>query len=203
MTLAGTIIAGGVAGAAHSTTGNCSLDTVNVIDLGHNLEGTAPTQCGLSGPDNLIGVNPQIASLAGNGGLTQTMALGPASPALGAGGACTDISMAGSVTLSVDQRGLPRATACDIGAFQHQPIAERAGPSITGSPTFASTLTCAPGSWTRRRAVVPVSVVTRRPRDPRCHGECARSCPRLTSGRSSAVRSRPTAPTAPGRRARR
>ena len=147
MTLAGTIIAGGVAGAAHSTTGNCSLDTVTVIDLGHNLEGTAPTQCGLSGPDNLIGVNPQIASLAGNGGLTQTMALGPASPALGAGGACTDISIAGSVTLSVDQRGLPRATACDIGAFQHQPIAERAGPSITGSPTFASTLTCAPGSW--------------------------------------------------------
>jgi hypothetical protein len=147
ITLAGTIIAGGVAGPAHSTTADCSLDTVTVIDLGHNLESAAPTRCGLSSPDTLIGVNPQIASLAANGGLTQTMALGPASPALGAGGACTDISKAGSAPLSVDQRGLSRATPCDIGAFQHQPIAERAGPSITGSATFASKLTCVPGSW--------------------------------------------------------
>ncbi len=147
MTLAGTIIAGGVAGPTYSTTANCNLATVTVINLGHNLEGTAPTHCGLSGPNTLVGANPQLASLAANGGLTQTMALGPASPALGAGGACTDISLAGSVPLGVDQRGLPRAAACDIGAFEHQPVAEQAGPTITGSPTFASTLTCSPGTW--------------------------------------------------------
>ena len=150
--LAGSIIAGGVqtvTGGAPN--GNCHLDSVTETDLGHNLESTTPSQCGLAtaSPHNdLLGTNPQLASLAANGGPTQTMALGVRSPALSAAGACTDISLPGSVALTVDQRGQPRPALCDIGAFQHQPVAEVSPPSITGTPTFGSTLTCHPGQWT-------------------------------------------------------
>jgi hypothetical protein len=66
--------------------------------------------------------NPQLAaSLAGNGGPTQTLAPGAGSAALDAvpTGACTNIV---SGPLSTDQRGLPRpsGTSCDIGAFEVQ-----------------------------------------------------------------------------------
>jgi hypothetical protein len=147
-TLADTIIAGGVQSASGPTSASCSLDTVSETDLGHNLENTTPSQCGLS-PSNsdLIGTGPQLASPAANGGPTQTMALGGASPALHAGGTCTDVSQPGAVPLTVDQRGLPRATPCDIGAFEHQPVTQVSPPSISGNPAFGSTLTCSPGTW--------------------------------------------------------
>ncbi len=149
LTLAGTLIAGGVQTVSGGpSSSNCNLDTVTETDIGHNLESTTPSQCGLSvGKQDLIGANPQLASLAANGGPTQTMAPGGTSPALTAGGSCTDISQPGTAPLTVDQRGLPRATPCDIGAVQHQLVAQQSAPSITGTPTFGKTLTCSPGTW--------------------------------------------------------
>jgi hypothetical protein len=88
------------------------------ISGGHNLESTAPTQCGLTGTGDLVGVNPLLDALGDYGGPTDTMALPLGSPAVGNGN-CSDFSPA------VDQRGLPRPgageTTCDIGAdeFQH------------------------------------------------------------------------------------
>lgn len=146
-----TIIAGGVqpGGGANPPSANCSLDTVIATDVGDNLESTSPPQCGLDfGMGDLVGIGPQLASLASNGGPTATMAVGVRSPALGAGGACLDLSQPGTVALTTDQRGLPRATPCDIGAFQHQPVTEQTTPAIAGTPAFGATLTCTPGSWT-------------------------------------------------------
>lgn len=73
-------------------------------------------------------INPQLSALANNGGETQTHALLLTSPAIERGG-CVDLN--GS-TLNVDQRGLARSAdlpaftnnpnACDIGAFELQPV---------------------------------------------------------------------------------
>ncbi|MDP4529303.1 InlB B-repeat-containing protein [Alkalimonas delamerensis] len=62
---------------------------------------------------NLISEDPLLLPLADNGGPTLTMAFQAGSPALGAG-------VLNSDTPSVDQRGLPRGAAIDIGAFQAQ-----------------------------------------------------------------------------------
>ena len=69
----------------------------------HNLLGTSTNP-----------IDPKLAPLANNGGPTQTLALLAGSPAIGAG----DPSESGST----DQRGFPRGSIVDIGAFQTQPI---------------------------------------------------------------------------------
>lgn len=63
---------------------------------------------------NLVGVNPDLGTLAFNGGLTRTMALPLGSPAIGKG-----INPSGFFT---DQRGgiFGRGAAVDIGAYQRQ-----------------------------------------------------------------------------------
>jgi hypothetical protein len=70
---------------------------------------------------NQFGVNPLLGPLQFNGGPTQTLALLPGSPALGAG---TDFSLQGGIP-NTDQRGLPRPgpNGFDLGAFQTQPPA--------------------------------------------------------------------------------
>jgi hypothetical protein len=169
LTLAGVTLAGNSAGAGHGgnlnrTAGalaasstivasgtaagdsNCSTGAVT-MDGGHNLESTTPSQCGLStGMQDLIGTDPLLQSLADNGGPTRTMALGGSSPALGAGGACTDPSNANQ-PLTVDQRGRPRPVACDIGAFQAQRPAGKALPQVTGTPATGQVLSCSQGDW--------------------------------------------------------
>jgi uncharacterized repeat protein (TIGR01451 family) len=55
-------------------------------------------------------VNPDLGALADNGGPTETDALLTGSPAIGK-------ALASSCP-ATDQRGVPRPTACDIGAFQ-------------------------------------------------------------------------------------
>lgn len=145
-----TIIAGGVQTTTGGiASGNCLLDSVTETDFGDNLESTTPSQCGFSpAKSDVFGESPQLAALASNGGPTTTMALGGTSPAIGHGGDCNDISQSGSAPLTVDQRGLPRVSPCDIGAFQHQPVVEQTAPAISGSPTFGGTLSCSPGTWT-------------------------------------------------------
>ena len=188
---------------AHSTTGNCSLDTVTVIDLGHNLEEHGADAVRSVGPGHTSSAStPRSRPSQATAVSPRRWRSAPRSPALGAGGACTDISMAGSVTLSVDQRGLPRARRATSAPFSTSRSPSGRGPRSPGarrSPA-SSPAPRAAGAATGCRSSISGHAAAARspvPRGMRC------SCPRLTSGRSSAVRSRPTAPTAPGRRARR
>jgi hypothetical protein len=59
---------------------------------------------------NITGQSPNVAGLASNGGLTQTMALQAGSPAIDKG------TTAGAPP--TDQRGVPRDVAVDIGAYE-------------------------------------------------------------------------------------
>jgi hypothetical protein len=64
---------------------------------------------------NITGQSPNLAALASNGGLTQTMALQAGSPAIDKG------TTAGAPT--TDQRGVPRDVAVDIGAYEVRLVA--------------------------------------------------------------------------------
>ena len=69
--------------------------------------------CLPSGLNNLIGINPMLSLiLADNGGYTPTLLPNVGSPLLGAGNL--------SSCLPVDQRGVARNGACDIGSVQKQ-----------------------------------------------------------------------------------
>lgn len=83
-----------------------------ITDGGHNLD--AGSSCGFNAPTSLRNTNAQLGPLAANGGPTPTRALAPGSPAVDAGGTCP--AAAGGT----DQRGLPRFTPCDIGAYEVQ-----------------------------------------------------------------------------------
>ncbi|MEM7113573.1 MAG: choice-of-anchor Q domain-containing protein [Chloroflexota bacterium] len=96
---------------ANNSAGDCVHK--NSLSGGHNLIQDADSACGLSdGSDgNLIGVDPQLRTLADNGGPTETSALETGSPAIDAAGADCP---------AADQRGTarPQGAACDIGAVE-------------------------------------------------------------------------------------
>ncbi len=71
-----------------------------------------------SGSHDLVGGDPLLAPLGNYGGPTQTMALLPGSPAIGAGIAADYPGT--STPITTDQRGEPLAALPDIGAFQSQ-----------------------------------------------------------------------------------
>jgi hypothetical protein len=102
--LNGTIVANSTSGGdtyQDSGQGSAFLGSGDLIGDGSNLSGLTLS---LSG-------NPLLGPLQNNGGPTQTMALMPGSPAIGAGTAITGIT--------TDQRGFSRPTSNpDIGAFQ-------------------------------------------------------------------------------------
>jgi predicted outer membrane repeat protein len=82
-----------------------------VASGGHNLE--SGTDCGFTAATDRQNAEPRLGPLAGNGGLTRTMALLPGSLALDAGDpACPPPA--------TDQRGVrrPQGALCDIGAFE-------------------------------------------------------------------------------------
>ena len=95
-----------------------------LISLGHNLFSVHP-QVVLQ-PTDLVNVDPLLGPLADNGGPTQTMALLPGSPAIGAG-----VAVAGVTT---DQRGipLPQGTAPDLGAYQTVGVPGPQAPTVVG-----------------------------------------------------------------------
>src|SRR5262249_36969293 len=99
----------------------------------NNLIGTGS----VTGSNNQLGVtDPKLGLLAWNGGPTQTVALQPRSPAIGAGNA-------GSVTK--DQRGLPLDSPnADIGAFQFQGLP----PTVTSFSGDATGTVGIAGSFT-------------------------------------------------------
>jgi hypothetical protein len=76
---------------------------------------------------HIINANPLLGPLQDNGGFTQTMALGPGSPAIDAG---NDANCP-----STDQRGVtrPQGSHCDMGAYESTP------PIITGNVGVSGT----------------------------------------------------------------
>jgi predicted outer membrane repeat protein len=109
-TLLNTIVAG-------NTLGNGSASDIDgTVSGSYNLIGTGGSGGLSSGLDgNLVGVvNTGLAPLGSYGGPTETMALLPGSPAVGAGMAASGVT--------TDERGAPRPAsgAVDIGAFQDQ-----------------------------------------------------------------------------------
>ncbi|HTU97076.1 MAG TPA: choice-of-anchor Q domain-containing protein [Solirubrobacteraceae bacterium] len=146
-----TIVADG-SGPSTANGDNCLASLGGTIgDLsgnGHNLESDASGECGFTGSGDLH-AEPQLGSLALNGGVTETMLPASTSPVIGAGGACIDPTS--SARLGADERGEARPTgagACDMGAVQVQAPSNVAAPAITGPTALGGTLTCSPGTWT-------------------------------------------------------
>jgi hypothetical protein len=106
LALQSSIVAGNAAGAAPDVYGV-------ITDNGFNLLGTGVNDPS-PGPGDIFTDSPDLAPLGNYGGPTQTMALLPGSPAIGAGSNPLD--------LGTDQRGEPRSVngTVDIGAFESQ-----------------------------------------------------------------------------------
>ena len=107
--------------------------TYTLQTLGHNLDSDGSSGLVNGANGDIVGtagspINAQLGPLQDNGGPTDTIALVPGSPALGAG-SCTD---ANGAPLLTDQRGFPRlpSQGCDIGAYQNEPLLLRCPPSI-------------------------------------------------------------------------
>jgi hypothetical protein len=145
-----TIVASGIAPSVPDC--EFHLATNPLTSEGNNLEDDTTGQCGFSPANHdLVGVSPQLAAaLASNGGLTQTLAPAAGSPVLGAGGQCLDpTSLPPNQPLLVDQRGVPRANPCDIGAFQTQPPVPAAPVSTAPTPPVVSRCKCRPAAFLR------------------------------------------------------
>jgi hypothetical protein len=101
--------------ANSSSGGDCSgyineESPAHITDAGFNLDDD--DSCGFSASNlSLSGVNPDLGPLQYNGGRTETMALLPGSPAIGAVNSAP-------LCLIRDQRDVKRHTPCDIGAYQ-------------------------------------------------------------------------------------
>jgi MYXO-CTERM domain-containing protein len=92
---------------------------IPVTSLGNNLSSDASCDAWLVAATDLKSVDPIIGDLAPNGGPTLTHALVAGSPALSAG--------ASDAAVTTDQRGQPRETPPDIGAFELDNITESTG----------------------------------------------------------------------------
>lgn len=136
-----TIVADGTA----ATNDNCQLDSGgggSITDDGHNLESDSAQQCHFNGSVDLLGEEPDLNSLADNGGPTETMLPQAGSPVIRAGGSCTYLDDTTLESLITDQRGDDRSGSCDIGAVQVQPAEPVGKPTVTGTPDVGDTVTC-------------------------------------------------------------
>jgi hypothetical protein len=116
VTLDNTIVALNTNGSGSGATADDIAGTVDPSSA-FNLIGTGGSG-GLTGGvnGNQVGVaNPVLGTLANNGGPTETIALLPGSPAIGAG----SDTIPGVTVPTTDQRGVARpSNSIDIGAFQ-------------------------------------------------------------------------------------
>jgi CSLREA domain-containing protein len=101
-----------IANNSGSGSDNCVLRSA-LTDRGNNLEYPGTT-CGFTLASDRR-ANPALGPLGDYGGPTKTHDLRPGSPAIDAGDSAT---CAASPISGVDQRGLPRSGACDIGAYE-------------------------------------------------------------------------------------
>jgi hypothetical protein len=133
-----TILAANTLSGAFTEGTNCSApNTSPIASTGYNLEDA--NSCGLTATGDLVNADPLLGALAANGGPTMTRALALGSPAIHAGGPCAPVT--------ADQRGLPRASPCTIGAFEPQAPAATTAPEISGSAIAGQILRCTAGSW--------------------------------------------------------
>jgi CSLREA domain-containing protein len=95
---------------AGNSGGNCAgaITSGAVTSNGHNLD--SGNTCGLTAPTDFINTNPLLGLLNDNGGPTFTQTLGNAL-AKNVGAGCPP----------TDQRGYPRPSACDLGAYEDTP----------------------------------------------------------------------------------
>ena len=120
--------------------GTTASDITGTVKGTYNLIGTGGAGGLVNGRNgNIVGVsNPLFATLSNYGGTTETIALLPGSPALGAG---TPVS-----GITTDQRGMPLDSPHpDIGAFQSQgftlvPIAGSTSQTAATGTAFANPL---------------------------------------------------------------
>lgn len=140
LTLANSIVAN------NTVTGSVSVgpDVRSAItSSGYNLIGETDGSSGWQSSDHTGSIasslNPELGSLANNGGLTETMLPQAGSPAIDAG---SDALIPASIT--TDQRGSPRIAngVVDIGAVEVQPSTPQA-PTITSAPNaiFSTSVT--------------------------------------------------------------
>ena len=113
----GTVTLGNTIDAGNTATAGGPDASGAFTSRGNNLIGETDGSSGWVGSD-LTGtvaspLDPLLAPLAYYGGPTQTMALLPGSPAIGAGT---------STGITTDQRGFPLDSPIDIGAFQVQSL---------------------------------------------------------------------------------
>ncbi len=115
---------------AKNSVGVTAIDCAGIFtSAGHNLIGSG---CGSSlGGSDLAGVDPKLEMLNLNGSETSTVGLGADNPALNAGGS----------TVGVDQRGVARDGAADIGAFERVVVTVTPTPTVTPQPTASPTPT--------------------------------------------------------------
>jgi hypothetical protein len=138
LTIRGSIIASGQADAGAQ---NCSVNGT-LTSAGDNLEDR--DQCFASPMASDQTSTPAgLGPLHDNGGPTQTMALEAGSAAIRAGASpCVDPA---SNQLSTDQRGLPRGSPCDIGAFEGQSPTVTTPPTVRGSAVVGHSISCSAG----------------------------------------------------------
>ncbi|RLB50439.1 MAG: hypothetical protein DRH23_04445 [Deltaproteobacteria bacterium] len=99
-----------------------SCTSEEVASDGYNIESDGDT-CGFDQPTDQVNVSAndlKLGPLADNGGPTETHALGAGSVAIDVipEAECVD---AEGASLTTDQRGFPRDSMCDVGAFEVQP----------------------------------------------------------------------------------
>ena len=134
VTLKNSIVANNLSIGGVPVNENCS----SVTDGGHNLQ-FPDKSCGETIPES----DPQLGTLADNGGFVLTHALKITSPALDAG---NNTVCAADPILNLDARNIPRpiGAACDIGAYEADPKKPGKGfdngvcatPSPKSQPTF-------------------------------------------------------------------
>jgi predicted outer membrane repeat protein len=124
--------------------GDCHIEApAEHVSLGSNIESGSDT-CGFDQGTDLVNITEgqlDLGPLADNGGPTQTHALLPGSVAIDVIPADDCVDTEGA-PLTTDQRGEPRDSMCDVGAFEVQFIAtcfqdDECGPLICchlGSP---------------------------------------------------------------------
>lgn len=118
---------------ARNPQGNCSA---RVTDGGFNLSSDAT--CVLNLQTSRNGVDPLLdpAGLRDNGGVTQTIALLPPSPAIDAGGSAICFTAAPRGPAGSDQRGMGHKRVCDAGAYEYQLIGQTTTLAlVTPTPT--------------------------------------------------------------------